>query len=37
MYEISAVTGLGINELVAGIGAEVEQIRRASAIAVSSS
>jgi GTP-binding protein len=37
MFEISAVTGLGIKEFVAGIGAKVEQIRSASHAAVSSS
>jgi GTPase len=37
LFEISSVTGLGINEFIAGIGAKVEQIQRASAVAVSSS
>lgn len=37
VFEISAVTGLGINEFVTGIGAKVEQIRRMSQVAVSSS
>jgi GTP-binding protein len=37
VFEISAVTGLGINEFVAGIGAKVEQIRKMSQVAVSSS
>jgi len=37
VFEISAVSCLGISEFVAGIGATIEQIRRATAIAVSSS
>ena len=37
LFEISAVSGLGIAEFVAGIGAKVEQIRRVGAIAVASS
>lgn len=35
MFEISAVSGFGINELVIGIGARVDQIRRASEAVVS--
>lgn len=37
LYEISAVSGLGIAEFVTGIGAKVEQIRMAGRAAVSSS
>lgn len=35
LFEISAVTGLGISEFVTAIGAAVERIRSASAVAVS--
>jgi GTPase len=37
LFEISAVSGLGINAFVAGIGAKVEQIRAAAIAAASSS
>jgi len=37
LFEISAVSGLGIDEFVNAIGAKVEQIRSANAIAVSGS
>jgi hypothetical protein len=35
MFEISAVTGLGIDELVTGMGKSVEQIRDVTEAAVS--
>jgi hypothetical protein len=35
MFEISAVTGYGIDDFIAGVGAKVEQIRRASQAAAS--
>jgi len=37
VFEISAVTGFGIDSFILGVGAKVEQIRRASQAAVSSS
>ena len=35
MFEISAVSGFGIDDFVAGVGARIEQIRRSSQAAVS--
>jgi len=37
MFEISAVTGQGIDSLVAGVGGKIEQIRRATEMAAVSS
>ena len=37
MFEISAVTGYGIDEFIGGVGRAVEQIRRTSQMVVSSS
>ena len=37
MFEISAVTGYGIDRFIAGVGSRVEQTRKANEVAVSSS